>query len=754
MNMVLSLDTLEVTSPKNGAASSRAVSSILAGATAEPQAGTAALRVRLASPAADAAALETTADALRPEGYDVRPVLFGENAAPKAANAQVPTGQISVKLLAGHSLDEITSKFSVRVTETVAYSPDTYILNTEEDGLLASIEIANAVYESGIVEFATPLISRPRAKRLIPNDTLFGNQWHLRNTAQASAGSGAVAGNDVNIVSAWDEVNGEGVNIAIVDDGLEQTHNDLAANVNSDLGIDFNNNDNNPTPAPGDSHGTSCAGVAAAVGNNGQGVSGAALGATLIGVRLVALPSTDQDEADAFGYLVDPADPDDRIWISSNSWGPPDIELTAETFGPLAKLAMEDAVANGRGGRGIVFCWAGGNGREYDDDAGYDGYASSRYTIAVAASGANGLFSYYSEFGSAILVNTPSSWDNGSITTTTTGNSYTSGFSGTSSATPLAAGVIALMLEKNPFLGWRDVQHILAETSTQNNPSGAGWQTNGAGLHFNHSYGFGRVNAVDAVNAAASWINVPSEATPLANSESVVVSIPDFTPVGVTRSLALSGPADFVAEHVEITVNATHPWRGDLQFKLTAPSGTVSTLARQRIEDSADGLSNWLFTSVAHMGEDPNGTWSLNVADLADLDVGALTNWSIKVHGFIPSTDQDGDGLLDTVEGNADRDGDGSQNYLDTDSDGDSLSDAAEAAAPEGIDPDGDSIPNYLDVDSDGDGFSDEQEWVNGANPYDPLDTPSVPVGAWPVVLGLGIAGAFALRSRRGIVQG
>lgn len=754
VNLVLSLDTLEATPPKNGAASSRAVSSILAGATTEPQAGTAALRIRLSSRVTDAAALEAAASALRPEGYVVWPVLFGETAAPKAANAQVPTGQISVKLLAGHSLDEITSRFSVRVADTVSYSPDTYILDTEKDGLLASIEIANAMYESGIVEFATPLISRQRVKRLIPNDSLFGNQWHLCNTAQASAGSGAVAGNDVNIVSAWDEVTGEGVNIAIVDDGLEQTHNDLAANVNSDLGIDFNNNDNNPTPAPGDSHGTSCAGVAAAVGNNGKGVSGAALGATLIGVRLVALPSTDQDEADAFGYLVDPADPDDRIWISSNSWGPPDIELTAETFGPLAKLAMEDAVANGRGGRGIVFCWAGGNGRKYGDDAGYDGYASSRYTIAVAASGANGLFSYYSEFGSAILVNTPSSWDNGSITTTTTGNTYTSGFSGTSSATPLAAGVIALMLEKNPFLGWRDVQHILAETSAQNNPGGAGWQTNGAGLHFNHSYGFGRVNAVDAVNAAASWINVPSEATPLANSESVVVSIPDFNPVGVTRSLALSGPADFVAEHVEVTVNVTHPWRGDLQFKLTAPSGTVSTLARQRIEDSADGFSNWLFTSVAHMGEDPNGTWSLNVADLAELDVGALTNWSIKVHGYISSTDQDGDGLLDTVEGNADRDGDGSQNYLDTDSDGDSLSDAAEAAAPEGIDPDGDSIPNYLDVDSDGDGFSDEQEWVNGANPYDPLDTPSVPVGAWPVVLGLGIAGAFALRSRRRTVPG
>ncbi|MCC6487755.1 MAG: S8 family serine peptidase [Candidatus Hydrogenedentes bacterium] len=749
VNFVLSLDTLEITPPSNTTVTPRSVSSVLPGATAQPQMEPGVLRVTLPVHAAQRAGLEETAKFVRAEGYSVRPILYGETAAPTGSSAQIPTGQISVKLADGHSLDEITSMYRVRVVEKLPYSQNTYIVATEDVGLLSSIETANAIYESGLVEFATPLIRRQQSKRLIPNDTLFGNQWHLRNTAQSSAGTGAVAGNDVNVTPAWDDVTGEGVNIAIVDDGLEQTHTDLTAHVNSALGVDFNNNDNDPTPLPGDSHGTSCAGVAGAVGNNGTGVSGAAPDATLIGVRLIGLPATDADEADGLGYLVDPAEPGNRIWISSNSWGPSDDGATVETFGPLAKLALENAVTTGRGGRGIVFCWAGGNGREDNDDSGYDGYASSRYTIAVAASGANGRFSYYSEYGSAILVNTPSSWDNGSITTTTTGNSYTSGFTGTSSATPLAAGVIALMLEKNPFLGWRDVQHVLSETSTQNNPADAGWQTNAAGLHFNHAYGFGRVNAVDAVGAAATWINVPAETTPLTNSESVVVSIPDFNPVGITRSLALSGPPDFVAEHVEVTVNAVHPFRGDLQLKLTAPSGTVSTLARQRNGDGGSGLSNWLFTSVAHMGEDPNGTWTLNVADVAELDVGALTSWSIEVYGYIPSTDQDGDGLLDTVEGNADRDGDGLQNYLDTDSDGDSLGDAAEAAAPEGIDPDGDFIPNYLDIDSDGDGFSDAQETLNGTSPYNPLDTPSVPVVTWPVALGVGIAGAFILRPRR-----
>ena len=746
--MVLSLGSLEATPPKTAVGTARTIPSLLPGAATQTRAGSAAVHVTLSSPVSDSAALESAAGALRAAGYAVHPVLFGETASKTISNEQILTERIAVKVATGHTLAELTGPFGLRVAETVTYGEETYILETQQETLLASLTIANAIYESGVAEFATPLLRKQQSKRFIPDDTLFGNQWHLYNTAQSSAGTGAVAGNDVNVVPAWDDVRGAGVNIAILDDGLEQTHTDLAANVNEDLGIDFNGDDNNPSPAAGDSHGTSCAGVAAAVGNNGTGVSGAAPGATLIGVRLIGLPSTDADEADGFNYLVDPADEGDRIWISSNSWGPSDDGATAETFGPLAKLAMENAVTNGRGGRGIVFCWAGGNGRENEDDSGYDGYASSRYTIGVAASGANGRFSYYSEYGSAILVNTPSSWANGSITTTTTGGGYTSGFSGTSSATPLAAGVVALMLEKNPYLGWRDVQHILAETSTKINPANAGWQTNGAGLHFNHSYGFGRVNATDAVSAAATWFNVPAETTPLTNSESVFVGIPDENTTGITRSLALSGAADFVTEHVEVTVNVTHTWRGDLQFTLTAPSGTVSTLAQPRSGDNGDGLSNWVFTSVAHMGEDPNGTWSLNVADLSAADVGTLTSWSLKVYGYLPSTDQDGDGLLDTVEGITDSDGDGDQNYLDSDSDGDGLSDVTEANAPEGLDPDGDLIPNYLDLDSDGDGYSDTMEASLGANPYDALDVPDVPLSPWPLIVGLAAVGAFVLRQR------
>ena len=82
---------------------------------------------------------------------------------------------------------------------------------------------------------------------------------------------------------------------------------------------------------------------------------------------------------------------------------------------------------------------------------------------------------------------------------------------GTSYAAPVVTGVIALMLEANPALTWRDVQGILATTASQTNPTDASWVTNGAGLTHSGKYGFGLVDAHAAVRAAVAWQNYPSE---------------------------------------------------------------------------------------------------------------------------------------------------------------------------------------------------------------------------------------------------
>ncbi|MBI4560230.1 MAG: S8 family serine peptidase [Candidatus Hydrogenedentes bacterium] len=750
LEMFLALDTLKIEGSVNGKVAT--ITGVLPGAKVEVKEnmGSVPYFVRLPVPAADSVALEGQAAKLRAAGFTVRAVLYDSSHPDAPARAQqILTDTLAVKLGPATTLQQVLSAYDVSLIETVSYSPNTYIVRPNSKGLLAALNTANALYESGAVEFATPFFKQLRHPRMTPNDPLFPSQWHLENTGQSAGG---IAGNDVNIKTAWDDVTGAGVNIGIVDDGLEAAHEDLAGNARTDVDTDINDGDSDASPGAGDFHGTAVGGVAAADTNNSVGVSGAGFGASLIGVRLIAGPITSAQEAQGLGYLVDPVNPGDRISISSNSWGPSDDGATVDTFGPLTAAALDDAVTNGRGGLGTVFVFAAGNGRTASDNIGFDGYASSRYTIAVGASGANGLFSFYSEPGAAMLVNAPSSYTGAGITTVDrtgatgySGTNYTSTFGGTSSAAPLVSGVIALILEKNPALGWRDVQHILVETSTQNDPSDPDWQTNGAGHLFNHSYGFGRVDALAAVTTAGTWTNVPVNATPLEASESVSTAIPDNDLVGVSRTLTLSGASNFSIEHIEVTVDITHPFRGDLQITLTAPSGTVSTLGTPR-PDSGDNLSNWMFTSVAHWGEDPNGTWTLTVADTASVDVGTLNSWSVRARGFLSVGDQDSDGIPDSIEGTGDADSDGIPNYLDTDSDADTLLDATEGTA----DVDGDTIPNFLDTDSDGDGVSDLTEVNFGTDPYNALDTPSLSLTAWPLALLLLAAmGSLAVRRRQ-----
>ena len=161
----------------------------------------------------------------------------------------------------------------------------------------------------------------------------------------------------------------------------------------------------------------------------------------------------------------------------------------------------------GRNGKGSIFVWASGNGRMNGDESNYDELANSLYTICVGASDWNGTVAAYSEAGTNVMVNAPSGnffflnggkWLSMSTITTTdrlgfTGYSTTdcqTQFSGTSASCPLAAGVVALILQANPNLTWRDVQHILIATAEKTDLKHPEWRANGAGLLYNRFYGY------------------------------------------------------------------------------------------------------------------------------------------------------------------------------------------------------------------------------------------------------------------------
>jgi GT2 family glycosyltransferase/subtilisin-like proprotein convertase family protein len=460
----------------------------------------------------------------------------------------------------------------------------------------------------------------------LTNDPLLDEQWHLKDRAAEIGGS--------NVRAAWPLTEGAGVVIGIVDDGLQGAHPDLSANYSAPLSWDFNGNDADPTPTGDDAHGTAAAGVAAARGGNAIGVSGVAPKATLAGLRLIAAPISDADEAAALGHQHD------AIHISSNSWGPPDDGATLGKPGPLTAAAIQNAILNGRAGQGRIYVWAAGNGQGDSDNCNFDGYANSRYMVSVGAINDLAQQSAYSEPCSALIVSASSNGGTRGITTTDitgpagyTPGDYTTTFGGTSSAAPLVSGAAALMLARNPALTWRDVQHILRRTSVRLQPNDAGW-TPWAFPH-NEKVGFGLLDATAASDLAATWVNVPAEDVLAPATRNPGLAIPDNNVNGVTDSLVIPAlDANFSIEHIEVDFTATHLSRGHLHVTLTSPSGVMSTLATVRPGDNGNNFSAWRFGSARHWGESAAGTWTLRVSDRVSGFSGSFNSWTMRIYGY------------------------------------------------------------------------------------------------------------------------
>lgn len=572
--------------------------------------------IRLDHPVAadEMAGLRAQAESL-PGLMAVSPVYYREGA---AGARMALTGRLIVSFAAGVDqgrVQEAEAALGLARLKAFPYRENTFLYQAPDVG--AVIGLANRLAENGLVRYAYPEWVRPLVKRAAPNDPLFSQQWSFFNTGAL----GGVAGADANITPAWAlGYLGRGVTVAIVDDGLYIDHPDLAPNVDPALCHDFVDEDADPSAGY---HGTECGGVAAARGNNLLGLAGAAYLADLAGLRMLDLYGVDSVTAEALSHE------NGQIDVYSCSWGPWDSGNHTEGPGPLTLDALEASVTQGRGGLGNIYPWAGGNGNQSHDDANYDGYVNSRFTIGVAASDISGQQSYYSEPGACILVNAPSSGGvAGVVSTTPTG--YTSTFGGTSAAAPLVAGVVALMLEANPQLTWRDVHQILAKTAEKNDPANPDWAVNGAGLDVSHAYGFGRVDAEAAVAAALGWTNLGPEVFTLAG-ESPGAPIPDAGGGQLSRSLYLR--RDVNIEYVEIYFDAPdHPAWGDLTITLTSPAGTPSILGRTHAS-SGHYYAGWTFGTARCLEESSQGEWTLAVSDQIAGNTGALAQWSVKAFG-------------------------------------------------------------------------------------------------------------------------
>lgn len=491
-----------------------------------------------------------------------------------------------------------------------------------------------------------------------PGDKHFAWQWSLFSQYGA------------NVLPAWKDYTGEGIRVAVFDQGIDGSHPDLDGNLLSALGRDAATLSGDGLPErSGDNHGTAVAGVIAAE-RNGAGIVGVAYGADLVSIYSPLNESVSifgSRVANAYSYARSAG-----VDIVNDSWGFGQLFLGGANYAFVDDFAspnfaaagreLNHLAALGRGGLGAIVVQSAGNAYGYGDDTNLHNFQNSRYVITVAASDYFGEAASYSSPGASILVAAPGgerAGASGIVTTDRVGAAgYTSSsdyvfLAGTSFSAPIVSGVVALMLEANPALGYRDVQEILACSARRIGADWSHWEINaadnwnGGGLHFDkgHQFGFGLVDATAAVRLAETWgpAHTVANLQQLSFIRAPNVVIPDNDAAGVSDSISVTQHLDI--ERVDVTLNVTHSYIGDLSIALESPGGIRSSLLSRTGEGpySAFGSSqddiHFVFDTVASWGEDSAGTWTLVVADNAALNSGTLDSWTLTLTGKAASDD-------------------------------------------------------------------------------------------------------------------
>uniref|UniRef100_A0A8C4SFJ1 P/Homo B domain-containing protein n=1 Tax=Erpetoichthys calabaricus TaxID=27687 RepID=A0A8C4SFJ1_ERPCA len=457
-------------------------------------------------------------------------------------------------------------------------------------------------------EQQTVQVRKRRHLTQLPTDPLFEKQWYLSKDFH------------FNVTSAWDKgFTGKGVVVTIVDDGIEKNHPDLITNYDPDASYDFVDNDADPLPRytsdNENGHGTRCAGEVAGIANNFMCGVGVAPHASIGGVRMIDGLVTDIMEAQSFS--LNPQ----HIHIYSASWGPEDDGKTVSGPGRLAKEVFLRGVTYGRNGLGSIFVWASGNGGSLYDNCNCDGYSSSIYTVSVSSTTESGTVPWYSEACSSTLTTAYSGGDRGQrkIVTTDLRHRCTQRHSGTSASAPLVAGVIALALEANPNLTWRDVQHLIVRASKPETLTADDWAANAVGRKVSHHYGYGLLDAGMLVDLARTWRRVKPQRKSFNIHVCTIIS--DLRMVVLMNVSGCQGTKNFIRslEHVQVQLSLSYSRRGDLAITLTSPGGTRSVLVTVRpLDNSRDGYSDWPFMTIHSWDENPRGVWTLELQNKGD----------------------------------------------------------------------------------------------------------------------------------------
>jgi proprotein convertase subtilisin/kexin type 1 len=553
---------------------------------------------------------------------------------------------------------DVAEQHGYRIVRSLDHIPDHYELERSDiphRSRRGADHHTQKLSDDRRVRFVEQQQHKTRVKREVPrevvdayldniNDPEFKNQWYLVQEGSTSPRRDK-PNSDLKVRDVWARnITGRGAVVCIVDDGVDYIHPDLNRNYLPAASTDLNGNDDDPSPrydpTNENKHGTRCAGEVSMVANNNICGTGIAPDALFGGIRMLDGSVTDSIESRALSFNRNVID------IFSSSWGPSDNGRACEGPGKLTQRALEDGVKLGRKGRGSLFFVASGNGGASGDNCNCDGYTGSMFTISISGVSQNGKMPYYAERCSSTLASAFSSgsYSEGKVISADLHNKCTNAHSGTSAAAPMAAGIAALLLEVNPNLSWREVQHIVIEGSEMISlEDNNGWYRNGAGYCVNLAFGFGLMNALKIVTLGnpKTWKGIGEQRTcrvePAEDSgfpqkfksgEAVEVEFNTDGCEGQKNEIRY-------LEHVTIKVHITHERRGQVFVELESPMGTRTALLLERPDDaSTAGFNNWTFMTLHNWGEQPRGTWILRVADRSNGGYsGSLNNATITLYG-------------------------------------------------------------------------------------------------------------------------
>ena len=333
-------------------------------------------------------------------------------------------------------------------------------------------------------------------------DPYIGSEWHIPKIGASSA---------------WDTTQGAGVTIAILDSGVDGAHPDLAPNMVAGYNMYSNNTDTSDVCG----HGTAVAGSAAARTNNGVGVAGVAGQAKIMPIRVAYY-----DSASGGCYAYTSTIANGITWAADHG-----ARIANVSYGPLAGSATIQSAANYMKSKGgLVFVSAGNNGVD-------ENITPSTSLIAISATDSNDNKASWSSYGSFVSLASPGA----GIWTTSKGGIY-QGWNGTSFASPVAAGVAALMMAANPALDGAKIEQALFSTAVDLGAAGR-----------DPYFGYGRVNAAAAVNAVKVTAPVADTQAPT----SAITSPAASSSVSGIVTVNVAASDNVGVDHVELKANGT-----------------------------------------------------------------------------------------------------------------------------------------------------------------------------------------------------